>query len=147
MPGKRALPSEEGDRADRKRARTKLTTGLDNKKTNQAINMALSKAKVGKKYAWMNQETRAVENPPPSFYKAVEKVGEKEAEGTPAKNITGSKKPALPTPPKADKGKKPEQQKKQKPVVQEPEEDPALAEAQEQEDLLAMVDYVYQFAY
>lgn len=81
-------------------------------------------------------------------------------EDTPTKNITGSKEPALPTPPKTDDEKKPEQQKqqkpakkptqkkqKQKPVVQEPEEDPAVAEAQEREDLFAMLNYIYQFAY
>ncbi|KAI1649466.1 uncharacterized protein F4817DRAFT_313610 [Daldinia loculata] len=248
MAKKRVSSSEEGDSAGRKRVRTERTTGAsDNNKRNEAINMALSRANVGKKYAWMNRETGALEKPAPPVYKTEKKEEEgladcpgspesyttiapptvandgpirpsienasKDAseefdeepdeivaamekelaqdqmvksksssgssespiiissrdpspisipskEDTPTKNITGSKEPALPTPPKTDDEKKPEQQKqqkpakkptqkkqKQKPVVQEPEEDPAVAEAQEREDLFAMLNYIYQFAY
>ncbi|KAI1656524.1 hypothetical protein F4813DRAFT_397407 [Daldinia decipiens] len=266
MAKKRAFSSEEGDRAGHKRIRTRTKSAPDasDDKINKAINMALSKASVGKKYTWMNRETGTLQKPEPPVYKTKGKEEEKgladcpgspesyttayttapptvandgpiqpsienasgdapedfdeelaemekaladdeesdeivaamekelaedqmlksrsgsgssespivissrepspvnipSKEDTPTKNITDSKKPALPTPPKTDNEEKPEQQKqkkpakkpvqkkpKQKPVVQEPEEDPAVAEAQEREELFAMLDYIYQFAY
>ncbi|KAF3070889.1 hypothetical protein GL218_00633 [Daldinia childiae] len=277
MTKKRAFASEEGDCASNKRARTEPSASASNNR-NMAINTALSRANIGKKYSWMNRDTGALEKPQPPAHKAEGKEGEEgladypgspesytasapvtvvngdpiqpsientfgdaseefdeelaamekalaeeeerakmektpaedeefdeivaamekelaedqmvksksgngssespilissresspvnipSKEDTPAKNIAESKKPALPTPPKTDDenkkarqqkqqkpAKKPAQkkplQKKQTPVVQEPEEDPAVAEAQEQEDLYAMLNYIYQFAY
>ncbi|KAK6955031.1 hypothetical protein Daesc_002661 [Daldinia eschscholtzii] len=92
MPEKRPLPSEQEDRTSRKRVRTKAkwVTGASEKEKNKAINMALSKANVGKKYTWMDQNTGAIKKPEPPVKKT-----------TAAKEYGVTKRPAspeLPTP-------------------------------------------------
>ncbi|KAI1480579.1 hypothetical protein F4774DRAFT_408757 [Daldinia eschscholtzii] len=71
MPEKRPLPSEQEDRTGHKRVRTKAkwVTGASEKDKNKAINMALSKANVGKKYTWMDQNTGAIKKPEPPVKK------------------------------------------------------------------------------
>ncbi|KAI0131133.1 hypothetical protein F4814DRAFT_457039 [Daldinia grandis] len=78
MARKRTLSPEDGDRTDYKRIRTESNTNASDDRRNKAINMALSRANIGKKYSWMNRDTGTLEKPKSPVYKTAEEEEEEE---------------------------------------------------------------------